>query len=116
MTAETQTTDRTAPTWAIATIAGVFGLLYAYAVWSAVNYLVEWQQAASAAGASLNAMGWIVWILAIALPIALFGIALALGRRRGLVRLALFQLTGLSLVAVFWLNVVAYTTVSPIIG
>lgn len=116
MTDDTRTIRPKAPTWAVATIAGFFGLLFAYAVWTAVNYLVAWLQAAGAAGTSLSAMGWVVWILAIVLPILLFGVALALGIRRGLVSLALFLLTGLSLVAVFWLNVVAYTTVTPIIG
>ncbi|WP_309068418.1 hypothetical protein [Microbacterium sp.] len=109
-------TRRTAPTWAVWAIAGVFALLFAYAVWTAVNYLVAWVQAAGAAGQSLSAMGWVVWILAIILPILLFGVALALGRRRGALTLTLFLLTALSLVAVFWLNVVAYTTIVPIIA
>jgi hypothetical protein len=107
---------RTAPTWAVATIAGLFGLLFAYAVWSAVNYLVASVQAAGAAGLSLTGMGWAVWILAIALPILLFAVALAVGIRRGLVSLALFLLAALALVAVFWLDVMAYTTVVPTIG
>mgnify|MGYP004514975515 CR=1 FL=1 len=105
---------RTSPRWAVWAIAGAFALLFAYAVWTAVNYLVAWVQAAGAAGQSLSAMGWIVWILAILLPILLFGIALGLGMRRGKRKLALFLLTALSLVAVFWLNVVAYTTIVPI--
>ena len=116
MTTETHDARRTPPVWAVATVAGFFALLFAYAVWTAISYLVAWVQAAGAADASLNTMGWVVWILAIALPIVLFGVALALGMRRGLVTLALFLLTGLALVAVFWLNVVAYTTVTPIIG
>lgn len=107
---------RGSPTWAVAAIAGVFALLFAYAVLTAVNYLVASLQSAGAAGLSLTPMGWVVWILAIALPILLFALALALGRRRGLLTLTLFLLTGLALVAVFWLDVVAYTMVAPIIG
>ncbi|WP_345750550.1 hypothetical protein [Microbacterium rhizophilus] len=111
-----ETTRRTPPTWAVAAIAGLFGLLFAYAVWTAVNYLVATVQAAGAAGLSLTTMGWVVWVLAIVLPILLFAVALALGLRRGLLSLALFLLTALTLVAAFWLDVVAYTTTVQIIG
>lgn len=109
-------TRRLPATWAVAVIAGAFGLLFAYAVWTAVNYLVATLQAAGVAELSLLPMGWVVWLLAIALPILLFALAVVLGRRGGLLRLTLFLLTALSLVAVFWLNVVAYTTTVPIIG
>jgi hypothetical protein len=110
------TAARTAPAWAVAAIAGAFALLFAYAVWSAVSYLVGWIQAAEVAGLSLTPMGWTVWILAIVLPILLFGLALGLGRRRGLTVLALLLLAGLALVAVFWLDVIAYTTVVLPVG
>lgn len=110
------TTSRRPPRWAVAAIAGFFGLLFAYAVWTAVSYLVATLQAAGAAGLSLLTMGWVVWVLAIVLPILLFAVAVALGRRRGLPALTLFLLTALALVAVFWLDVVAYTTTVPIIG
>jgi hypothetical protein len=102
------------PTWIVATIAGAFALLYAYAVWNAVAQLVQSVQTMAAAGLSLNALGWIVWLLAIALPIALFAIAVSVGRTRGLRTLAILLLVGLSIVAVFWLDVVAYTTINTI--
>jgi glucan phosphoethanolaminetransferase (alkaline phosphatase superfamily) len=106
------------PTWIVATIAGAFALLYAYAVWSAISQLVQSVQTTSSAGLSLNPLGWIVWLLAIALPIALFALAVSIGRTRGLRTLAILLLVGLSIVAVFWLDVVAYTTVntSSLIG
>ncbi|MBF0817302.1 hypothetical protein E4U02_12840 [Microbacterium paludicola] len=110
------TTSRRPPLWAVATISGFFGLLFAYAVWTAVNYLVATVQAAGVAGLSMLTMGWVVWVLAIILPILLFAVAVVLGRRRGLLSLTLFLLTALALVAVFWLDVVAYTTTVPIIG
>ena len=58
-------------------------------------------------------VGVLAVILAIALPVLLFAVALALGRRRGLLSLTLFLLTGLAIVAVFWLDVVAYTNTVP---
>lgn len=107
---------RTTPTWIVATISGVFGLLFAYAVWTAISYLVQWIQAAGAAGLSLSAMGWIVWIAAVAMPIAVFALAFSLGRRRGPLTLTLFLLAGLALVAVFWLDVLAYVTPDRMLG
>lgn len=105
-----------APAWAVAAVAGAFALLFAYAVWTAVGYLVGWIQAAAVSGLSLTPMGWIVWLLAIVLPILLFALALGLGRRRGLGPLTLMMLVALALVAVFWLDVLAYTTVVLPIG
>lgn len=95
---------RRAPTWIVATIAGGFGLLYAYVVWNALDLLVY--QAAGVLG--LNGLGWFVLLLAIAFPVIAFAGAFALGRRRGPGILALILLAGLALVAVFWLNVLAY--------
>ena len=33
--------DRKNPTWLVATVAGAFGLFYAYAVWNALGNLVQ---------------------------------------------------------------------------
>lgn len=100
------------PAWIVATIAGIFALLYAYAVWSGISQLVQSVQAAAASGLSLNALGWIVWLLAIVLPILVFAIAVSFGRVRGLRTLIVLLLVGLSIVAVFWLDVMAYTSVN----
>lgn len=108
-----QTARRTPPTWAVATVAGVFALLFAYAIWSAISYLVAWIQTAGATGMSLTPTAWVAWILAIALPIVAFAVALAVGRRRGLITLTLLLLGGLALVAAYWLDVVAYTAAVP---
>ena len=91
------------PTWLLATVCGLFGLFYAYAVWNALGNLIQ------AAGLGLNGLGWFVWIFATVFPIIVFAGAFALGYRRPVVHLVLILLTGLTLVAVFWLNVVAYT-------
>ena len=91
------------PTWLVATIAGGFGLFYAYAVWNALGNLIE------AAPFGLNALGWFLWIFATVFPILAFAIAFALGFRRPPLYFALIMLTGLAVTAVFWLNVVAYS-------
>lgn len=92
------------PVWLVATVAGVFGLLYAYVVWNAVAFLVV--QAGGSVG--LNGLGWFVMLFAVLFPIVVFAAAFALGWRRSLAAFALIMLSGLALVAVFWLNVLAY--------
>ena len=95
------------PTGLVATIAGAFGLFYAYAVWNAVAFLVS--QARGPLG--LNGYGWFVLLLAVFFPIIVFALVFAIGRRRHWWEFALMLLAGLGLVAVFWLNVVAYSAV-----
>lgn len=98
---------RVMPTWIVVTISVLFGLFYAYALWNALAFLIE--QASGSLG--LNAYGWFVLLLAVVFPLAAFGIAFALAWRRSAWQFALVLFTGLCLVAVFWLNVVAYAAV-----
>lgn len=106
MSADTSPTGRrpVLPTWLIATISGVFGLFYAYVVWNAVTLLVY--QASGVLG--LNLVGWLVLGFAIAFPLIAFAVAFGVGWRRSAGPFALVMLAGLALVAVFWLNVLAY--------
>jgi len=99
----TTTAARRMPTWLIVALSGIFGLFYAYAVWNSLGNLIQ-----TLAFTPLNAMGWIVWIFAIVFPVIVFAFAFALGYRRRALHFALILLTGLVLVAVFWLNLLAY--------
>ena len=96
------------PTWLVATIAGGFGLFYAYAVWNALGNLIQATQLPT----GLNALGWFIWLFATVFPILAFAAAFAIGYRRPARHFLLVMLTGLALTAVFWLNVVAYTTLN----
>ena len=87
-------------------IVGLAGLFYAYGVWNAVAYLV------TVAQYGLNAYGWFVLIFSVLFPILVFAAAYALGRRRAALDLAVVMVAGLALVAVFWMNVVALSTLS----
>jgi hypothetical protein len=98
------TRSQSAPTWLIVSISVFIGLFYAYAMWNALAFLVE--QASGPLG--LNAYGWFVLILAVAFPVVAFGIAFVVGWRRSAWQFILVLLAGLCLVAVFWLDVVAY--------
>lgn len=100
------------PTWLVAAISGVTGLFYAYAVWNAIGNLVATLAVFGDAGLTLNALGWFIWIFAAVLPLLVWGGAFAIGYRRAPHELLLVMLTGLAVVAVFWLNVVAYTTLN----
>ena len=97
---------RRTPTWLVATIAGLFGLFYAYAVWNALGNLIE----AARLPTGMNGLGWSIWIFAVLFPILVFAVALTFGHRRPALHLFLLLLTGIALVAVVWLDIVAYTT------
>jgi hypothetical protein len=94
--------------WRTVAIAGVAGLFYAYLVWSAVDLLIR--QATGPLG--LNGLGWFVHILPIVFPMVAFGMAFGIGWRRRAGEFALVLLTGLTLAAVFWVNILAYAVTS----
>jgi hypothetical protein len=99
---------RIRPTWLTVVVAGVFGLFYAFLVWSAVDLLIR--QATGPLG--LSGLGVFVHILPIVFPLLAFGVAFALGWRRRTGEFALVLLAGLVLSAAFWVNVVSYALTS----
>ncbi|WP_417564516.1 hypothetical protein [Microbacterium sp.] len=104
--------DRRPPMWLFGTVIGLFGLFYAYAVWNAVSNLIQAVQQYNELGMPLNALGWGLWIFAALFPIVVYAIAVRIAAHRHLGHVVLVMLTGLALVAVFWLDVVAYATVN----
>ncbi|CAL4859941.1 hypothetical protein [Microbacterium sp. MM2322] len=95
---------RRAPSWLRATVAGIFGLFYAYAVWTAVSFLAA--QAGAVEG--LNGAGWAILLFSVVFPIIVFVAGVLLGRRRPVLHLAVILVVGLGLTAVFWLNILTY--------
>lgn len=95
----------TLPTWVVVAISVLFGLFYTYAVWNAVDFLVSQANGQVA----LNGYGWFVLLSAVVFPLIAFGVAFAIGWRRAWWEFSLTLLTGLGVVAVFWLNIVAYS-------
>lgn len=91
--------------WVSYLVMGLAGLLYAYAIWNAIWYLIQM------AGFGLNVTGWITLVFAVVFPALVYLGAVAIGRRRRAGELTLAMLAGLGLVAVFWLNVIGYATV-----
>jgi hypothetical protein len=98
---------RRTPTWVVVAISVVFGLFYAYALWNALAFLIA--QATGSLG--LNGYGWFVLLLAVVFPLIAFGVAFALAWRRVWWEFAIVLFAGLCVVAVFWLNVIAYAAV-----
>lgn len=92
--------------WGHALGLGVAGLLFAYAIWNAVSYLVSFAQI------GMNSYGWFILILNVVLPVLIYAIAFVLGRRRSSLEAAALLLAGLGLVAVFSMNVIANASVS----
>jgi hypothetical protein len=101
-------THRRMPTWVTVAIAAFLGLFYAYAVWNALAFLIS--RATDASG--LNGYGWFVLILPVVFPLVAFAVAFRLGYLRRWWQFALTMLTGLALVSVFWLNILAHAYVS----
>jgi hypothetical protein len=96
------------PTWVVVAVAGLVGLFYAYVVFAGIDLLVR--QAGGPLG--LSALGWFVHILAVVVPMALFGASFAIGHRRAPWQFALILVCGLTLSAAFWVNIVAYGVTS----
>ncbi|MGM1016077.1 MAG: bacitracin resistance protein [Actinomycetota bacterium] len=107
---ETSPAERPQPRlrWLRAVVLGITGLFYAYAVWNAVAFLITY--ATSALG--LNTYGWFVLLFAVVFPALVLAVAYALGRGRKLGEFSLVLVTGLGVVAVFWMNIVAYATLN----
>jgi hypothetical protein len=92
------------PSWGAIAVSVVAALFYAYAVWNAVGNLLQ------AAAIGLNATGWVVWVFAALFPVAVFILVAGVAVRWTLWKYAFVHLVGLGVVAVFWFNVVAYST------
>lgn len=100
------TPSRSSFGWVRAVVIGAAGLFYAYGVWNSFAYLLTMAQL------GLNAYGWFVLIFSVFFPILVFAIAYTLGRRRGTGELSIVLIAGLGLVAVFWMNVVAFSALN----
>jgi hypothetical protein len=89
--------------WASVTVALVFGLLYAYLLWSAIENLVELPHALDAVS-----VPWGLLVLDVALPIITYGLAFWLGRRRGFLNRLLLLVIGLTLLSCATVGSIAF--------
>ncbi|MET0853813.1 MAG: hypothetical protein ABWY30_04235 [Microterricola sp.] len=99
------------PLWLAVVIAALFALFFAYDVWEALGNLLGMLSFADNLGVSLTALGWVVLIGALLLPIVLFGLAFWLGMKRGPVQQIALYLAALAVSAVLYLDI--YTVFGP---
>ncbi|MET0479876.1 MAG: hypothetical protein ABWY23_02930 [Mycetocola sp.] len=105
-----------APAWLALSLAVVFGLLFAFDVWEAVGNLVGVSVVASGLETTINPVGWVVLILGILLPIAVFALAYWLGRRRNPLAQVLLYLAGLGTVAAVSLSLLALFGIGSVLS
>lgn len=89
-------------------VAAVFGLFYAYALWSAISRIVELPTLFARHGVAASLVPWWLGVLGILLPLAAFAAALVLGRRRNLLGRALIFLLGLTVVAALGFSLIGF--------
>lgn len=104
----TKTRTRRTPGWLAATIAIVFGLVYAYSAWAGLGNLVGLNDTAQSLDTSLSGLGWGLLLAGVIVPIVVFGLAFWLGRRREAGPQALILLAGLCLVSAFSLDIFVF--------
>jgi hypothetical protein len=98
-----QPRERVKYTWPSIVVAVVFGLLYAYILWSAIGNLIELPKELDAAGAP-----WGLLVLDVALPVVAYAAAFWLGRRRPILSRALLFFVGLALLACATVGSIAF--------
>lgn len=103
-----KTRTRRTPAWLSATIAIVFGLFYAYNVWTGLENLIGLNGMAQGLDTALSGFGWGVLLVGVLAPLVVFGLAFWLGRRREAGPQALMLLAGLCLVSALSLDIFVF--------
>jgi uncharacterized membrane protein len=103
-------TKRSRLGWLSTTVAIVFGLLYAYDIWEAINNAIELPKAyeqLEALGVTVGEVPWTLIIANMLIPPVVYVFAFVLGMRRNVFGKAVLFAVGLALVAVLSLDIVA---------
>ncbi|MDJ0335804.1 hypothetical protein QMG83_11270 [Salinibacterium sp. G-O1] len=88
-------------------VAVAFGLLFAWDVWEAVSNLVALPDFYDYAGFGRDNVPWWLLITGVAIPVAVFVIALMLGRGRPLLVKVILFVVGLAVASALGLGVIA---------
>lgn len=107
-TSETNGRTRSARSWLGIAIAVAFGLFYAWDLWEAVSNIVALPSLYDAIGIGSERVPWWLLVIGILIPPAVYVVAFALGRRRGIPGRALLLLVGLAVTAALSLSVIAF--------
>jgi hypothetical protein len=106
-TAPVEASRSRTPFWLAVTLAILFGLFYAYDVFEALGNLLGISDFANGLDASINGFGWVLLVLGLVLPIAIFATAFTLARQRGPLVQVAFYAVGLGLSAALSLDIIA---------
>ena len=90
---------------ALAALFAGFALLFAYDLWEAIETLIVAPPTFASLGAPVP---WTAFIANAIVPVAVFTLAVLIGRRRPLIERAALLIAGLCLVAVLTLTLTAY--------
>jgi hypothetical protein len=82
--------------WLSITVAAIFGLFYAFALWFAVAQALEVPSVFSEAGASAEFIPWWLVVVWVVLPVIVFLLAFWIGLRRNVFAKALIYVIGLA--------------------
>lgn len=106
-------TARKVPWFRVAVIV-IFALFYAYDLFEAitntfgvVEQITKYNEYAELNGTNTSAIPWPILIANIVLPVAVFGLALLVARKRNVVILAVVLLTGLGVIGALTLTLIA---------
>lgn len=106
-------TARKVPWFRVAVIV-IFALFYAYDLFEAitntfgvVEQITKYNEYAELNGTNTSAIPWPILIANIVLPVAVFGLALLVARKRNVVILAIVLLTGLGVIGALTLTLIA---------
>lgn len=106
MTQEVQPRSTGAGSWLRWAVAAFFGLIYAFAIWSAVFAWTQWTANLTTAGGKISTYGTVMFLLPVIFPAIVWVAAFIIGRRRRVWQLALLYVAGICLLSVFWINIV----------
>lgn len=87
-------------------IAGLFGLVYAYFVYQAIANLIELPKSYAAIGLS-DSVPWVLLVIGLLIPIAVYVLAFVLGLRRRVLEKAVIFVMGVAVTAGLAFTVVA---------
>ena len=85
-----------------------FSLLFLWELWGAVSNLVFWLTLAASVNRALTTFAWAVLLAGLVIPVAAFGAALLLGRRRSTASRARILLVAYCASQAVTLSVLAY--------
>jgi len=94
--------------WLSITIAALFGLFYAYSLFTAISHAFEVSTIFIEGSASTDSVPWALVVVGILLPIVIFALAFLIGLRRNVFAKALIFVVGLAALSALALTILGF--------